>query len=543
VDATLRKATVRSPSALPSASPGDARRHRTRAPPRAHITRLVMDRATGRQCASGTARCGRARTQVRYEGCTHWRRHAPHQHQIRAGHAPPQAQALVNLRGKGPDAGAREAGRARREARPVPTIGAGQGSRNCPPSLPAPCPPKPPPPSTMLVSVLQALPPRRPPAAALRARPCGNACVCLVVVGSPALQVPARHVRPYLCCVPRRCQPRGPTTLGCTVPGHACVCARAAQTSISRRGKRLLSSVAAAKAKSGDSVRGCVARGGFSASCGLHVEPCWWCSFFFGGTPLLRWRHVGRALPWAGPSAVRLLGTPLAFCSGLRCCARGAGGWGGGWECSLCLCRRAAVCLRPGTAVSWRRGWFALPPLPLPPAHPTSPPPTDRTRARCLRLTFNWRAFVWRAHVCVCARAGLQLLKKRFAEVLPAVQGSVKELLAAHKDVPIHSVTVDQCVGGGRGIPCILWETSLLNEKTVCVCWEGGGGGWRCSAHAAPWPVLDSRVSQHTILLLWLGRVAASQWSGLLRCAFAGCPCGARSPHHGSPGRKGLRFV
>jgi hypothetical protein len=77
-----------------------------------------------------------------------------------------------------------------------------------------------------------------------------------------------------------------------------------------------------------------------------------------------------------------------------------------------------------------------------------------------------------------CLPWSCQALKKRFAEVLPAMQKNLKELLANHGNVPLGSVTIDQCVGGGRGIPCILWETSLLNEQTV-------GGGWALCNGAA----------------------------------------------------------
>ena len=62
----------------------------------------------------------------------------------------------------------------------------------------------------------------------------------------------------------------------------------------------------------------------------------------------------------------------------------------------------------------------------------------------------------------------LQLLKKRLTEVLPVMQSTLKDLVKTHGNVSLGSVTIDQAVGGARGVPCILWETSLLNEQTVC---------------------------------------------------------------------------
>ncbi len=61
----------------------------------------------------------------------------------------------------------------------------------------------------------------------------------------------------------------------------------------------------------------------------------------------------------------------------------------------------------------------------------------------------------------------LQLLKKRFAEVLPAMQTTMKDLVKTHGNVSLGNVTIDQAIGGARGVPCILWETSLLDEQKV----------------------------------------------------------------------------
>ncbi len=63
----------------------------------------------------------------------------------------------------------------------------------------------------------------------------------------------------------------------------------------------------------------------------------------------------------------------------------------------------------------------------------------------------------------------VQLLKKRFTEVLPTMQKSLQELVKTHGNVSLGNVTIDQAVGGARGVPCLLWETSLLNEQTVSV--------------------------------------------------------------------------
>ena len=41
----------------------------------------------------------------------------------------------------------------------------------------------------------------------------------------------------------------------------------------------------------------------------------------------------------------------------------------------------------------------------------------------------------------------------------------MKELKAKYGDKSLGEVTVDQCIGGARGVKCMLWETSLLDTQ------------------------------------------------------------------------------
>ena len=61
-----------------------------------------------------------------------------------------------------------------------------------------------------------------------------------------------------------------------------------------------------------------------------------------------------------------------------------------------------------------------------------------------------------------------QALFSRFEEVLPAMRDDVKSLMADHGSTPISTVQVEQVVGGGRGVPCLVWETSQLDANKVC---------------------------------------------------------------------------
>jgi|Transcript_20365 citrate synthase len=54
-------------------------------------------------------------------------------------------------------------------------------------------------------------------------------------------------------------------------------------------------------------------------------------------------------------------------------------------------------------------------------------------------------------------------LRETLADMLPEKQAELKQLKADHGDKVLGEVTVDQCIGGGRGVRCMLWETSLLD--------------------------------------------------------------------------------
>lgn len=55
------------------------------------------------------------------------------------------------------------------------------------------------------------------------------------------------------------------------------------------------------------------------------------------------------------------------------------------------------------------------------------------------------------------------MLKDRLSELVPQKQAELKQLKSDHGSKVIGEVTVDQCIGGARGVKCMLWETSLLD--------------------------------------------------------------------------------
>jgi citrate synthase len=57
-----------------------------------------------------------------------------------------------------------------------------------------------------------------------------------------------------------------------------------------------------------------------------------------------------------------------------------------------------------------------------------------------------------------------QSLRRRLEELVPAMQENMKELNSKHGDVVLGNVTVSKAIGGARGVPCLVWETSLLDE-------------------------------------------------------------------------------
>jgi citrate synthase len=54
-------------------------------------------------------------------------------------------------------------------------------------------------------------------------------------------------------------------------------------------------------------------------------------------------------------------------------------------------------------------------------------------------------------------------LKETLTAQIPQKQAELKALKAEHGSKVLGEVTVDQCIGGGRGVRCMLWETSLLD--------------------------------------------------------------------------------
>ncbi len=56
-------------------------------------------------------------------------------------------------------------------------------------------------------------------------------------------------------------------------------------------------------------------------------------------------------------------------------------------------------------------------------------------------------------------------LKRKFFQQASKVKQEARELLAAHKDMKVASVTLDQVFGGARGIIMMLWEPSLLDAE------------------------------------------------------------------------------
>jgi citrate synthase len=60
-----------------------------------------------------------------------------------------------------------------------------------------------------------------------------------------------------------------------------------------------------------------------------------------------------------------------------------------------------------------------------------------------------------------------QELKEILAAQIPGKQAELKELKTKYGGVSLGEVTVDQCIGGGRGVKMMLWETSLLDAEEV----------------------------------------------------------------------------
>jgi hypothetical protein len=84
--------------------------------------------------------------------------------------------------------------------------------------------------------------------------------------------------------------------------------------------------------------------------------------------------------------------------------------------------------------------------------------------------TYNFRRESLHTHGERRLFLALQQLRQRLEEILPALQKSVSELSKVHGSTPLGTVTIEQAIGGARSVPCMFWETSLLDERKVCVC-------------------------------------------------------------------------
>lgn len=58
-----------------------------------------------------------------------------------------------------------------------------------------------------------------------------------------------------------------------------------------------------------------------------------------------------------------------------------------------------------------------------------------------------------------------QSLKEILTAKVPIKQEEMRELKAKYGSESLGTVTVDQCIGGGRGVKCMLYETSLLDAE------------------------------------------------------------------------------
>ncbi|KAI0029863.1 citrate synthase-like protein [Vararia minispora EC-137] len=61
--------------------------------------------------------------------------------------------------------------------------------------------------------------------------------------------------------------------------------------------------------------------------------------------------------------------------------------------------------------------------------------------------------------------ASTKSLKQTLGEVIPAKQAQLKKLKAEHASKPVQQTTVEQVIGGMRGIRSILWDASVLDPN------------------------------------------------------------------------------
>lgn len=99
-------------------------------------------------------------------------------------------------------------------------------------------------------------------------------------------------------------------------------------------------------------------------------------------------------------------------------------------------------------------------------------------------------------------------LKETLAAQIPAKQAQMKELKAKYGHRSLGEVTVDQCIGGGRDVKCMYYETSLLDaqegirfrghsipelQKTLPT-FKGPGGEGQPLPEALLWLLLTSEI-------------------------------------------------
>ena len=58
-------------------------------------------------------------------------------------------------------------------------------------------------------------------------------------------------------------------------------------------------------------------------------------------------------------------------------------------------------------------------------------------------------------------------MKDVLRDQIPAKQEALKKLKATYGDRPLGEVTVEQCIGGGRDVKSLYYETSLLDAQEV----------------------------------------------------------------------------
>ena len=94
------------------------------------------------------------------------------------------------------------------------------------------------------------------------------------------------------------------------------------------------------------------------------------------------------------------------------------------------------------------------------------------------------------------------------AEQIPVKQAELKELKQKHGSKVLGEVTVDQCIGGGRGVKSMLWEPSLLDAaegirfrgytipecQAVLPTFKGPAGEGEPTPEALTWLLLTGEI-------------------------------------------------